>query len=110
MEKKHDLRFHMKCIDCGELMPQDRPLYTCLKCNGLLMPERDEDYVKSTFGSGTLAQARLDSIKYSRMSAAYPYGSGVFRYLDFLLPGFPKGSIVSLIEGNTDLLETPEWL
>lgn len=74
------------------------------------MPERDDDYVKSTFGSGTLAQARLDSIKYSRMSAAYPYGSGVFRYLDFILPGFPKGSIVSLREGNTDLLETPEWL
>ncbi|MEK7097873.1 MAG: pyridoxal-phosphate dependent enzyme [Patescibacteria group bacterium] len=108
--KRGQLRFEMKCIKCGESMPQDKPLYTCIKCGGLLMSERDEDYVRSALGFGALAQARLDSIRYSKLSAEYPYGSGVFRYWDFILPGFPKEAIVSLREGNTDLLTPPEWL
>ena len=40
----------------------------------------------------------------------YPYGSGVFLYLDYLLPGFPHEAVISLREGFTDLFRTPEWL
>ena len=106
---KHDLRFWMKCISCGEIMPQDRPLYDCIFCGGLLMPERDDDFIRRYIGDGEAIQAYFDSIKYSRRSAVYPYGSGVFRYLDFLFPGFPAEAIISLREGNTDLSTLPKW-
>lgn len=103
------LRFWMRCIECGEIMPQDRPLYTCLKCNGLLMPERDEDYVRKLLGPGRSIIESFRTVKIA-YSDDYPFGSGVFRYLDFILPGYPKDKAVSHREGNTDLLTPPKWL
>lgn len=107
---KDILRFHMKCIECGQVMPHNQPLYDCIFCRGLLMPERDDDFIRSYIGCGEAIQTYFDSIKYSRRSAIYPYGSGVFRYADFLMPGFPREAMISLREGDTDLLTPPEEL
>lgn len=106
--KRHILRFWMKCISCGEIMPQDRPLHTCIKCDGLLMPERDEDYIRRKIGYGKDAQSHFRMLL--NKNHIYPNDSGVFRYRHYLIPGFPEKAIIASREGRTDLLTPPEWL
>lgn len=109
MKRKQKLRYCMKCIDCGKEMPSNEKFYTCT-CGGMLLPERDEDYIISEIGRGRAAQAYFDAIRFGPKRKEYPYGSGVFMWKDYLLPGFPKNAILSLSEGFTDLFEPPQWL
>lgn len=102
--------FWHKCIECGSKFPPDRFLYTCPKCNGLLLVERDEEWVDKSVGKGKRAQAFFDNIRFGKERDKYPNGSGVFAWLPLILPGFPKEFAVSLREGFTDLFEVPDWL
>lgn len=105
-----NLRYAMRCINCGELMPTDQNIYTCNKCDGLLLPKRDEDYISFLIGKGKVMQEYFDNIRYGKGRMIYPNGSGVFMWLPYILPGFPVDSVISFKEGRTDLFELPGWL
>lgn len=107
---KPQLHYWMECISCGKKMPHDKNYYICSDCGSLLLPERDEDYIRSKIGEGEKAQAYFDNIRYGSLRKKYPYDSGVFMWLDYILPGFPLEAALSLREGFTDLFEPPEWL
>ncbi len=103
-------RYLLKCIKCEAIKPHDENLYCCSVCGGLFMPERDEAFIKQQIGFGTESQMYFDSIRYGRLAQRYPYGSGVFMWLKYILPGFPEKAVLSLKEGLTDLFEPPRWL
>ncbi len=107
MEK---VSFWHKCIDCNSIFEPDNFYYTCPKCNGLLLIERDEDWVDKKVGHGKQAQKFFDNIKFGKERDIYPNGSGVFMWLPLILPGFPNAAVISLREGFTDLFEIPDWL
>lgn len=103
------VRFWHKCIECGAVFDPDRPLYVCSSCGGLLMVERDEDWITRQIGEGRSAQRHFDTLRATNWNR-YPFGSGVFLWLDHILPGFPEEAVISLREGFTDLWEFPQWL
>jgi threonine synthase len=102
--------FWHECIDCGRQFAPDRFLYTCPDCRGLLLVVRDDDAVRKRIGTGAGARAYIDNLRYGDARKQYPNDSGVWLWRDFLLPGFPEQSIISLKEGQTDLFEVPGWL
>jgi threonine synthase len=104
------LHFQHQCIECGHEFAPDRFLYTCPDCGGLLLVVRDEAAVEKAVGRGVKARAHFDGLRYGVARREYPNDSGVWLWRQFLLPGFPEESIVSLKEGQTDLFEVPEWL
>ena len=104
------LYFWHRCISCEKEHAADRFHYTCPSCGGLLLVQRDEDYVKKTVGSGKAAQKYFDNLRYGEDRKKYPNDSGVWLWRHFLLPGFPESEIVALKEGQTDLFEVPGWL
>jgi threonine synthase len=105
-----ELHFWHECIACGHRFEPDRSYYTCPDCGGLLLVQRDEDVVKKLVGTGQKARYYLDHLRYGEARKLYPNDSGVWLWRDFILPGFPEESIVSLKEGQTDLFEVPGWL
>ena len=82
----------------------------CEACSGLLMVERDEEWIDSVVGIGKVAQRTFDEIRFGKARNQYPNGSGVFQWLSHILPGFPIEYVVSLREGETDMYEIPDWL
>ena len=98
------------CVSCGKMFKPDKFLYTCPECGGLLMVERDEAYISSTLGKGEAIRAHMDTLRFGPARQLYPNDSGVWLWRDFILPGFPITSIVSLKEGQTDLFEIPDWM
>lgn len=106
------IHFQQQCIECGTKYPTDRFTYVCTQpgCGGLLLVERDEDYIRSTLGSGQALRDYFDNIRWSLKSRHYPAGSGVFGWKDFILPGFPDDACLAMNEGRTDLYEVPKWL
>lgn len=102
--------FWHKCIECGSIFLPDKFYYTCPKCSGLLLVERDEDWIDKNVGMGKRARFFFDHVRFGPQRDKYPNGSGVFIWLPLLLPGFPKEFIISLREGFTDLFEIPDWL
>jgi threonine synthase len=102
--------FKHRCIACRHEFAPDRFLYTCPDCGGLLLVVRDDEQVKRMVGTGARARAHFDGLRYGSARREYPNDSGVWLWRQFLLPGFPEESIVSLKEGQTDLFEVPEWL
>ncbi|RJP20746.1 MAG: threonine synthase [Candidatus Omnitrophota bacterium] len=108
----HEVRYFQQCIGCSTHYPTDRFTYTCTRknCGGLLLVERDEDYITALIGKGESAQSHFDSIRWSETARNYPTGSGVFEWRDFILPGFPYEACMALFEGCTDLFEVPQWL
>mgnify|MGYP001596633477 CR=1 FL=1 len=104
------MRYHMECIGCGEKVFRNLNFYTCPKCGGLFLLIRDEQFVGIKVGYRKEAMAYFDSIRFSPKTGKYPYGSGVFMWKDFILPGFPDKAVLSLREGFTDLFEPPMWL
>lgn len=111
-DRQAKVLYNQRCIRCGSEYPTDRFTYTCtqLGCGGLLLVERDEEYISSLIGGGQAAQAYFDGIRWSEKSRRYPSGSGVFGWKDFILPGFPDEACLAMNEGVTDLFETPAWL
>lgn len=104
------LRFWHKCIECGAIFTPEKFYYTCPKCSGLLLVERDEDWIDKNVGMGKRARFFFDHVRFGAERTKYPNGSGVFLWLPLLLPGFPKEFVISLREGFTDLFEIPDWL
>lgn len=107
MKKVH---YWHKCIECNSIFYPDKFYYTCPKCHGLLLIERDEDWVNQKIGIGRQSQLFFDNIRFGKERDKYPNGSGVFMWTPLILPGFPKETVVSLREGFTDLFEIPDWL
>lgn len=103
-------RYFHQCISCGKKFQPDRFLYVCPDCQGLLLVERDEEYIKDKIGAGKIAQVFFDHLRFGEARKIYPNDSGVWLWRDLLLPGFPEKNIISLKEGQTDLFETPSWL
>lgn len=104
------LGFWHECIACGHHFKPDSFLYTCPDCNGLLLVVRDDNAIEKNIGKGKKAQNYIDNLRYGAARKKYPNNSGVWLWRDFILPGFPESSIISLNEGQTDLFEVPEWL
>jgi len=102
--------YHHKCIECGSVFEPDRFYYICPKCGNLLLVERDEDWIDKYVGVGRQAKLHFDNIRFGKERDKYPNGSGVFMWLPYILPGFPKEAVISLREGFTDLFEIPDWL
>lgn len=102
--------FWQKCIECGLIAQPDNFYYVCPQCGGLFLVERDEEWIDRNVGKGKKAQQFFEEIRFGKKRDIYPNGSGVFMWLPYILPGFPKESVVSLREGFTDLFEIPDWL
>ncbi len=102
--------FWQKCIECNSIFQPEQFYYTCPKCSGLLLVERDEEWIDKYVGKGKKAQKFFDLIRFGKKRDVYPNGSGVFIWLPYILPGFPAESVISLREGFTDLFEIPDWL
>jgi len=81
----------LKCIRCGKEYPLNEVRYRC-DCGDLLEVSHDLDGLDA---SRELFDKRLGSLK-------WPYGSGVWRYKELILPVEDK-YIVSRPEGNTNL-------
>ena len=89
----------LQCIDCAQQYPIDRVIYTCAACGGLL----DVAHDFSAAGE-RITRSLFDS----RLGAyAAPYSSGVWRYKEIVYPGLDDATIVSRMEGNTNLYELP---
>lgn len=73
------------------------------------MVGRDEDWITRRIGKGNAARRYFDVLRGTKWNE-YPYGSGVFLWLDYILPGFPEEAVISLREGFTDLFKIPAWL
>lgn len=104
------LLFWHECISCGKHLTPVRPYYVCPDCQGLLLVVRDDEAVQKTIGHGIKARSYFDALRFGGARRQYPNDSGVWLWRDFLLPGFPESSIISLKEGQTDLFELPAWL
>ncbi len=102
------LYFGMECIQCGGKADLGKNFYKC-ECGGLYMPVRDEEFIADSIGRATAKREYFDGIRYGRRRREYPLESGVFMWLEYLLPGFPPNLCVSLREGMTDLFEPPDW-
>jgi threonine synthase len=93
------------CINCQQELMPDRPYYTCPACGGLLLIKRDEEHLRQKlrhFGKPVEA--------FRSLTDSHHHYSGVWRWADFILPGFPKEMILTLGEGQTGLWRTPGWL
>ncbi len=73
-------------------------IYTCPTCGGLL--EVHHDLAPLQERTGEAWRSLLDS----RLGAtAWPYGSGVWRYKEWVLPHLSDENVVSTYEGNSNL-------
>jgi threonine synthase len=90
----------LQCIEEGCLAryPTDRPMYTCVACDGLLDVAYDFDLrasassMKSVFAERKVTGSRLDQ-------------SGVWRFRELLPFVEDLSHVVTLAEGNTPLYE-----
>ena len=111
------LRFFYHCVDCGKIHTPNRPYYTC-DCGGLLLIERDLNFLKKSFPNLTAFCSHLKTLsteifkpnECKKANTSYPFRSGVWQWINLILPSFPIEHALSLNEGNTDLWEPPEWL
>ena len=89
----------LQCIDCAQQYPNQRVLYSCEACGGLL-DVRHDFAAEGKALTASLFDGRLGTF-------AYPYNSGVWRFKELVYPGIDDASIVSRMEGNTNLYELP---
>ncbi len=88
----------LQCVDCSQQYPIQRPLYACEACGGLLDVRHD-------FDAGPRISRQLFDDRLGSLRA--PYNSGVWRFKELVCPGVADSSIVSRMEGNTNLYELP---
>ncbi|MCA9719040.1 MAG: threonine synthase [Myxococcales bacterium] len=74
-------------------------LYRCPRCDGLLEVVHDLDALRSRPPAEWRA---LFDARYGR--TRYPYGSGVWSKIEWVQPHVEPANVVSLFEGNTNLL------
>lgn len=89
----------LHCMDCAQQYPIKRVIYTCEACGGLLDVKHDFDAIDRKITRG-LFDARLGTL-------GAPYNSGVWRYKELVYPGVDDQTVVSGMEGNTNLYELP---
>jgi len=89
----------LQCIDCAQQYPIQRQIYACESCGGLLDVRHDIDRPRADI-SAALFDERLGALD-------APYNSGVWRFKELIYPGIDDSSIVSRMEGNTNLYELP---
>ena len=92
----------LRCFNrCGNTAayPVDEVMYRCPACNGLLEVQHDPQLL--TRRSGRDWRILLDR---RNGSGTYPVGSGVWRYREWVMPDLADEHIVSMYEGNTNLL------
>lgn len=83
---------------CGETYPLDEIVYRCKKCGSLLEVHHDIDNLKEKS-----AQEWRDIFDRRNGTTKWPYGSGVWRKKEWVIPHIDDESIVSMYEGNTNL-------
>ena len=74
-------------------------IYRCPACAGLLEVEHDHEALR---GRAPAAWMRLFDERHGR--TLWPYGSGVWSKLEWVLPEVAPDNVVSLFEGNSNLL------
>ncbi len=89
----------LQCIECAQQYPIQQVIYACQSCGGLLDLRHDFGSLASTI------DARLFDERIGALDA--PYNSGVWRFKELVYPGIEDSSIVSRMEGNTNLYELP---
>lgn len=88
-----------KCFQgCDGEYPLDEVIYRCPKCGSLLEVVHDIERLKRVSANEWRERfaSRMGSVK-------WPYGSGVWRYKEWVLPEIDDENIVSMYEGNTNL-------
>ena len=89
----------LQCMDCGQQYPIHQVMYTCKACRGLLDVRHDFSAAAPSL-TRELFDGRLGPLD-------APYSSGVWRYKELIYPEIDDDSIVSRMEGNTNLYELP---
>lgn len=74
-------------------------IYRCPVCDGLLEVQHDGEALRAR---SPAAWMRLFDERYGRTQ--WPYGSGVWSKLEWVLPEVSADNVVSLFEGNSNLL------
>jgi threonine synthase len=92
-------RAWLECIrDCGERFPLNEVIYTCPRCGGLLDVEHDVDALRDRS-----AASWMDLFDSRIRTNEWPYGSGVWGKVEWVLPSIDNENIVSMYEGHTNL-------
>jgi len=90
---------HFRCIaGCDEKYPLDEIVYKCKKCGSLLEVHHDTEALKNRNGQEWKELLDSRSGKHD-----WPYGSGVWRKKEWVIPDIKDDNIVSMYEGNTNL-------
>jgi len=88
-----------RCLGCDASYPLTEAVYSCKKCNNLLQIEHSDEVINQR--SASEWKTLFDSRTGGRPG---PYGSGVWRFHEWVLPNLPKSSIVTLGEGASPLV------
>ncbi len=83
---------------CPGQWPLYKVIYTCPTCGGLLEVAHDVEALRNRSGA---AWMRLFDERSG--TTQFPFGSGVWRYKEWVVPDLPDENIVSTFEGNTNL-------
>lgn len=76
-------------------------VYRCPRCQGLLEVHHELQPLRSQ-GTGQHWRSTFEDRSGSH---EFPYGSGVWRYREWVMPSLSASSIVSMYEGNTNLYQ-----
>ena len=89
-----------RCIaGCSEEYPLDEVVYKCRKCGNLLEVHHDTELLKDK------TPAEWKELFESRVGTTeWPYGSGIWSKKEWVVPNIKNENIVSMFEGNTNLL------
>ena len=92
-------RSRFRCVrGCPGDYPLSEIIYTCPHCGGLLEVVHDVDEL-----SHRSAAAWMHLFEERAGATQWPYGSGVWRYKEWVAPELEDENIVSTFEGNTNL-------
>lgn len=90
---------HFRCFrGCPGRYSLYEVIYTCPNCGGLLEVAHDSEALRDRSGSGWM---RLFETRSG--TTTWPFGSGVWRYKEWVIPDLEDDNIVSAFEGNTNL-------
>ncbi len=102
MDAQPALATHFRCFEeCGTAQQHDihDVIYRCPACGGLLEVHHELAPLQAV-RSGNEWKCLLDQ---RNGTTRFPYGSGVWRYKEWVMPHLYDDNIVSMYEGNTNL-------
>lgn len=96
----------LKCINpkCESEYDPSEIRYACDKCGDLLEVSHNLELLEIHKGK----KDWRDIFDKRLGSQDFPYGSGVWRYFELMLPDIPLEKIISLYEGDTNLAYSPK--